>query len=955
MLRNKSTSKVFRDAIGSPLGSTARDKAQKIFRIMDKLQASYDGVGGRGVASQSYNEPSSATNYSPPRAADNQNIVVFGKLPPMNIAYRKKIQGDGVGGPGYDYGSSSLTGGLGMASLYPNVGLSSGSGYDRGAGRLSLDPNTGRLRNVATGDYNDYFNYLNPPISPTYGSPGASLNLDIPKPQTSDTILSVARGEPSDDSGRAPFSIKGAIDPVTGKSTQPSWLPSRADVVRSYREMGLTPPPERSWREEAEMFRKLDSGPDKKTQAEPEKTDVDLRTDLETELDKRYTQLANQKRWGTDAELAAYLGIDIKDIDWKRVESIMAAGRTSVDTPTPARFTSSDSRTLTGTSRTDRHDNPTAFTTDVAEQAKLELDVDYEQGSPFTVIDRDAPGGKRTLYTATLLGGDPVATTIAVIDNLGFYTENGDPRWGSVPTIPEIEDWDDLDSDGKAAIIQKMYEWENAGLDSQTGLDPQDDSVIPGDDYPAAQEAADKDWGPLTFADREMAKKTGPFGGRSYAEQRAADRAGLMEEYDIKDSQEELRTYRRIGATLPEQMVTWVKGRDEGLKEVDRQINEAVAESLNTSDPLRKNELRDYINSLYMVRGTLTQSYVSRINTAIKEHSANLQSMTDALATNLENFNIEIESKALITKDQYDNYRDLLIDRYNNVKDAEGKRVALEYLKEQHIALRAKNVADAIKGYEQSSFFEDASDLRSVMLEGKGNYLKKTVNLPDMILEYKMYSPEIGSRNILKMGTIGVNNILYSDDDDITLEEKLAVGRKAMNELLDIAMNPVDEEGRADFPDTYMIAGTYANRISLSMSDLLVNKWNTGTTPADLWKSVESLHKKGTFGLGKGTVSGQEFIKNFEKQTKGVVDTRVAEAIYADFLRYITDNAEIDYTAGTPESFVEAYLYATQSTTDRDNLVPITTRELLLKIARTYMSMLLEGLISSKGISLQPE
>jgi hypothetical protein len=80
----------------------------------------------------------------------------------------------------------------------------------------------------------------------------------------------------------------------------------------------------------------------------------------------------------------------------------------------------------TSTFRTDRNNNPTAFTTDMAKEAGLILGSDYEIGDSFKASPT------LTLYTAKLLG-DPIALTIKVIDKLGFYTGNGpDPtkQWG---------------------------------------------------------------------------------------------------------------------------------------------------------------------------------------------------------------------------------------------------------------------------------------------------------------------------------------------------------------------------------------------------------------------------------------------------------------------------------------------------------------------------------------------
>lgn len=100
--------------------------------------------------------------------------------------------------------------------------------------------------------------------------------------------------------------------------------------------------------------------------------------------------------------------------------------------------------------RTDRNNNPTAFTTDIAGQAELREGVDYEVGDAFAV-------GNQQYHTARLLG-DPVALTIQVIDKMSFYTRFGSQRWNYIGIPPLI--WFGLDAEQKKAVIAFMYQHE---------------------------------------------------------------------------------------------------------------------------------------------------------------------------------------------------------------------------------------------------------------------------------------------------------------------------------------------------------------------------------------------------------------------------------------------------------------------------------------------------------------
>lgn len=103
-------------------------------------------------------------------------------------------------------------------------------------------------------------------------------------------------------------------------------------------------------------------------------------------------------------------------------------------------------KTVTTGMRTDRHNNPTAFTTDIARLGGLKEGVDYTKGDAFS-------GGQ--YHTAKLLG-DPIDTTIKVIDKIGFYTQSGNPRWSYID-MPK-QQWNALDYNGKKKVIKTMYQ-----------------------------------------------------------------------------------------------------------------------------------------------------------------------------------------------------------------------------------------------------------------------------------------------------------------------------------------------------------------------------------------------------------------------------------------------------------------------------------------------------------------
>jgi hypothetical protein len=102
--------------------------------------------------------------------------------------------------------------------------------------------------------------------------------------------------------------------------------------------------------------------------------------------------------------------------------------------------------------RTDRNNNPAAFTVDIAKQAWLVEWVDYEVWDKF-------PWNSK-LYTAKLLW-DPIETTIKVIDKIWFKTKSGQNRWTYTDKIwLTNEKWAKMDSQQKENAVAKMYQQE---------------------------------------------------------------------------------------------------------------------------------------------------------------------------------------------------------------------------------------------------------------------------------------------------------------------------------------------------------------------------------------------------------------------------------------------------------------------------------------------------------------
>ncbi|MCK9578694.1 hypothetical protein M0R01_04390 [bacterium] len=111
--------------------------------------------------------------------------------------------------------------------------------------------------------------------------------------------------------------------------------------------------------------------------------------------------------------------------------------------------------------RTDRHNNPTAMTTDVAATLGLTEGKDYTKGDSFS---------NGQYYTAKL-SGNGIDTTIKGMDNAiaqgvsPFYTKSGQQRW--THTAISDEDWKKMTYDQKKNTVLEMYKKEGGSGKSE--------------------------------------------------------------------------------------------------------------------------------------------------------------------------------------------------------------------------------------------------------------------------------------------------------------------------------------------------------------------------------------------------------------------------------------------------------------------------------------------------------
>ena len=92
LMRSPETAKLLKEAISSPLGSTSRIKAKKIFSIMSKLHTYNEGFGGQGGPGDP-TAPASPLGTAQSQTPDftPKGMVMFNKIPKTKIVYGNSL------------------------------------------------------------------------------------------------------------------------------------------------------------------------------------------------------------------------------------------------------------------------------------------------------------------------------------------------------------------------------------------------------------------------------------------------------------------------------------------------------------------------------------------------------------------------------------------------------------------------------------------------------------------------------------------------------------------------------------------------------------------------------------------------------------------------------------------------------------------------------------------------
>lgn len=886
MMRRPESAKLIKEAMGSPIGSSSRAKAKKLFSIMEKLHASHDGSGGPGMMYERMDQapmPEMDPVHIP--TDESKGMIIFHKVPEPNITYGNKASKfkpragsfDGSGGPGVYDGKGGLFDDLGsMLSVFTtpfaptaNSTPSTSSAYSSlftppsnavspfnlfsspntptaptPASSSSFTPNMSTINGPAFAAPNGQITYQNTPKTPAPAPQAPSYAFSTPSPLAtySNLNMSVANSTPA------------TMAPNMSTLNGPVYSPPPSTAPYSSVSAPVVTPTTPKIPGAGAAY---NSGGSSAAKNYATFLNVDPNTPL--------SQIISTQ--GMPAILAAI----------KRNEGSSPAG--VINNPGNIKYAGLPGQTDSGVRATD--------------------------------------GGTFASYATAAEGDNAIAS---IVQNAA---SGNSTSYGPSPTLQSFAD-KYTGSGGSAGAGSPNGSGSNPTPGNYSGL-----SAL-------AQAAVKNSTGAGAFAFQELTNPADPItGGKTLGQENAA----LWDKYNIGGLQSQMVQAQAEGARLPQDVTAYIIGRDQYLKKTDQQISDFISNVMNNTDmsnPANAQKANAQLNYLYTLRGRQNQSYIGYLNDAVTQHQAELDNMTNQYNVALNAYNTAVTNNTA----DYKTYAQALSDMYTAVEAAPLKAQQARLYEAQILGANATAASDATKSSAQSGFITQANKLEGYVWDTK-HYVVPGVDLVKTIQDFSSLDPSIDPANIIETYSQGVNNYLnaYVDPtatspDSVTVTKQKKIAEAAITQYAHLAIAGQNN------PNTVTLAQQYANDTATHLGHVVGGEL-TGVAPK-LMEAIKTLAPTGWFGGAKASPTEAEFITNVKNATgNDALAVSMASAIYATFARFVKDG-------GTPSAAVNAFLYPTSSTSDRGAPAPYTPDAFAQNIGAIYAANLVTAAFATQ-------
>ena len=912
MMKRPSTAKLIKEALSSPIGSTSRMKAKKVFSIMSKLNDKNDGAGGPGgnIFSQlglNQNNSSSRIEEAPKVP---KGIVVFNRIPKARINYSlKPIRKDGAGGPGLLDGRGGYTGSsisdylssMGKDSSYSaRAALAAKNGITDYAG--TADQNTkllNSLRSGASSDPASLTKTTEPKIyTDIYGNRSFTPPAGLTVPKTDPKIYTDLYGNKS-------YTQPEKYIPP---ETKTGW-----DIAKEA--------PAKIWNVAKDTWNKVYSN----------------------ENSSKINELKPLSPVGSSS------GVGLAPTQTPNSSTVFTA-------PKPTSKTNPNIQTdLYGNkSFIEQNNEKITMSADdlknnsVTEKIPVKITPTKNGAGIHLEVLEGAQGGQCGRFVNNYLGKSIFGDSFEQKMSNANVTEPvaGDVAIFSGGTYGHVAVIESINPDGTLNVVGSNSD----GSSEKITRDIVDASKVSGFYRPGAPaNLSTPEW----LAANAVSENIGPEAFALENNKLLVGQAlkdSVWDKYKIAETQSLLLDMQEEGATLPKTVTEFIKASDSAIKDIDKKISsymKDVMENTDMSDPGNAANAKAQLGYLYTLRGRQNQTYVGYLNDAVEQHQAMLDGMTSKYKLDLENAQLDIANGTA----DYERTSEALEGMYTALKEAPEAALRMRLMEAQVIKAEYENAQAPFAKDEALSFPAQQKLIQSMgIIVDKDGY-----SVPDADVS-KFIMDNVNDPNSTILPDMALNVYLESVKKTLSAQETENTGpgiviskeykeKVAKNAIEQLAAINKSVEGNDEYASLF-------NSTNDAMMDVanaygyIYSKNITEDESQKLMDAVETLAPGGgwwRFGTGYGTPpSEEEFVKTVQNKVGETLDDSIAKAIYAVFKAYVADDGG---KVTSPEEAVKTFLYPLSSTTNRadTNLEKLTPSEFAVRLG----SIIADGFISS--------
>ena len=158
-------------------------------------------------------------------------------------------------------------------------------------------------------------------------------------------------------------------------------------------------------------------------------------------------------------------------------------------------------------------------------------------------------------------------------------------------------------------------------------------------------------------------------GGATLAGQQEKLYDTMKQQYGLDTEKQALLDKQMQGATIEQDLQTYVHGKDTYVAQVDDMIDQNLNLMATTdmSDPNVRTRMGNYMNYLYTVKGRQLSSYSDYVTKSVAQYNAEVKNMSDKYDQDYQNFQQDYSLKAAVNSEDFKNYNDAITSMYNNL------------------------------------------------------------------------------------------------------------------------------------------------------------------------------------------------------------------------------------------------------------------------------------------------